>query len=134
MMTTAHVPQHNPACYRPDLAPRTWDAGDATHCLAFTTVAERTKHMGKTCYRNGLLCARGRWLSQQDPDAVIEEVAAEHGLLPRDLKGKRQDKRALAARREAAKRMRAAGMLIKNIAAALNRHHSTIVSALREAK
>ena len=62
--------------------------------------------------------------------SIIEEEAVKAGLAASDLTGPSRIKRHVAARTKAAQRMRDEGMLLKVIAGALNRHHTTIIHSL----
>lgn len=62
---------------------------------------------------------------------IVKEVAAEHGLTLGELQARNRHKGIFAARVCAARRLRDAGFLLKEIGVFLKRDHSTVIHALR---
>jgi chromosomal replication initiation ATPase DnaA len=64
-----------------------------------------------------------RRLAQQ----IVADVAQRHNLIVRDLTGRDRFAHFVAARREAARALREAGLFVTEIGKALDRHHTTVL-------
>ena len=80
---------------------------------------------------NGTYVPKTRRHSTSGTRRIIEAAAHEYGLTVEDILGDSRRRQIVAARWEAARRLREAGLSYPHIGELLNRHHTTVMHAVR---